>query len=64
LTLDLDRPDVVQAYPGRAGLERSGFEATVDPAVLAPREYHLYLAYEAAGAHHACDNGRRVQVSR
>lgn len=64
LTLDRDRPDVVRAYPGRPGLERSGFEVVVDPAVLAPQEYHLYLAYDSAGARHACDNGRRVRVSR
>lgn len=63
LTLDRERPDVVRAYPGQAGLARSGFELTIDPAALAPREYHLYLAYESAGEHRACDNGRRVQVS-
>lgn len=64
LTLDRDRPDVVHAYPGHPGLERSGFEVTVDPAVLAPQEYHLYLAYDSAGKHYACDNGRIVRLSR
>lgn len=64
LTLDRDRPDVVHAYPGQQGLARSGFEVTVDPAVLAPREYHLYLAYDSAGKHYACDNGRIVRLSR
>jgi hypothetical protein len=64
LTLDRERPDVVRAYPGRDGLQRSGFEVRVDPAALAPQDYHLYLAYDAAGGRHACDNGRRVRVSR
>jgi len=64
LTLDRARPDVVRAYPGRAGLQRSGFELRVDPAALAPQDYHLYLAYDSAGGPHACDNGRRVRVSR
>lgn len=64
LALDHDRPDVVRAYPGRPGLERSGFEVTLDPAALASQEYHLYLAYASAGEPHVCDNGRRVRVSR
>ena len=64
LTLDRDRPDVVRAYPGRDGLQRSGFEVRIDPAALAPQDYHLYLAYDSTGGEHACDNGRRVRVSR
>lgn len=64
LALALPRPDVVQAFPGTAGLEKSGFEAHVDPAALTAGRFHLFLAYRLGARLHACDNGRQVRISQ
>lgn len=64
LELALPRPDVVQAFPGTAGLEKSGFEAHVDPAALTAGRFHLFLAYRLGARLHACDNGRQVRISQ
>lgn len=64
LQLNMDRPDVVQAYPGRAGLERSGFEVKVGLDGLGGQAYHLYLVYNSGSGRFACDNGRQIMLSR
>lgn len=59
LQLDVERPDVVEAYPNRQGLERSGFKATLGPLAGTP-PFHLYLLYDFGASTYICDNGRYV----
>ena len=64
IQLVIPRPDVVQAYPGKQGLERSGFQISVDPRGIAPGKYHLYLTFTSPDhKNYICDNGRYVQIS-
>jgi hypothetical protein len=64
IAFTIARPDVVQAFPGKAGLAQSGFQTDVDLSTLPPADYHLYLTYSVAGVNYACDNGRHVAYSR
>ena len=64
LQLSIDRPDVVQAFPGSFGLEKSGFEVSVSPAADSGGEYHLYLTYRSGLRSFICDNGRRIRFAK
>lgn len=52
------RQDVVDGNGLTADLLDSGFTVELDMSTLEPGEYHLFLAYDAAGEHVICDNAR------
>lgn len=62
LKLAIERPDVAQVFPGKQGLQSSGFEVVVDPKDLAAGVRHLYLVYQDGAAGFVCDNGRQINV--
>lgn len=64
ISLEVERPDVVTAFPGKPGLDRSGFEKQVDLSAQEPGQFHMYLAYAVGGQSYVCDNGRQVQLSK
>jgi hypothetical protein len=63
LQRNLPRPDVADAYAGRADLASSGFELKVASAALPAGRFHLLLAYRVGDRLHTCDNGRQLQLS-
>lgn len=62
LQLVVARPDVVAAFPGTPGLEKSGFKTILDPGGVAAGRYHMYLTYETGPERYVCDNGRFLRL--
>lgn len=64
ILLNIGRSDVAEAYPGKAGLENSGFEVSLAGASIVPGSYHVYLTYVIGSEGYLCDNGRHIVVSK
>jgi hypothetical protein len=58
----IDRPDVPQYFGIGEWARRSGFEAALPPAALAPGEYRLVLTFANGAKLYACDVGRKLRI--